>query len=343
MAGDQQLHALAEDQLIAHALAVAVASIHQDLQQIVAGGLLAPPPDVVEQKAEGAGSHFLVPAQFSRDGKPRIQVGLNGLANHKFLHGRDGNADEVDVLLFQSGAKQRPAYHREGNFHHEGIDIDRAEPGLSVEVPQRVGQGVLHDRGQNFQLLSLKTGLDEAPLCAPSLPFSGKKTLAQEVAHALHLNLGLAVVLRIRLQHLLNDDGIGGYDGLLDTAKIESEGVALERCVLRENLYRIAGHRARIQEGAKSGDGGAALRSDHGSLSRRLETRCAVACHTVRRAQQGTSYPATVSFAIFDRAAPRSWHPAAGAELCQIPRGLPEMDSLDIGINLNPGKSIFVP
>ena len=142
---------------------------------------------------------------------------------------------------------------------------------------------------------------------------------------------------------MLNDDGIGGYNGLLDAAKIESEGVAMERSVLRENLYRIAGHRARIQEGAKSGDGGHALRQDHASRSRRLETRCVVACHTLRRAQQGASYPATVSFAIFERPAPRSCHPAACTELCQIPRGLPEMDSLVMGINLNTRKLILVP
>jgi hypothetical protein len=90
MAGDQQLHALAQDQLIAHAFAVAVTGIHQDLQQIVAGRLLAAPLDVVEQNAVGAGAHFLVSAQLARDGKPGIQVGLNGLTNHKFLDGRDG-------------------------------------------------------------------------------------------------------------------------------------------------------------------------------------------------------------------------------------------------------------
>ena len=43
MAGDQQLHALAEDQVVVHAMAVAVASIHQDLQQVMAGSLFAPP------------------------------------------------------------------------------------------------------------------------------------------------------------------------------------------------------------------------------------------------------------------------------------------------------------
>src|SRR5208337_228894 len=144
---------------------------------------------------------------------------------------------------------------------------------MSVEVLQRVGEGVLHDRGDHFELLSLKTRLDEAPLRAPSLPLSGEKTFAQEMAHALHLNLGLAIVLRVRLQHVLNDDGIGGDNGLLDAAKIESEGVAVERGVLREHLYRIVGHGARIQEGAESGDGGNALRQGHASLSSSLRVR----------------------------------------------------------------------
>src|SRR5580704_17433654 len=270
MAGDQQLHALAEDQLIAHAMAVAVAGIHQDLQQIVAGGLLAPPLDVVEQNAERAGAHFLVSAQFARDGKPGIQVGLNGLANHEFLDGRDGQADEVDVFLFQPGAKQRSADHREGDLHHERVDIDRAEPGLPVKVPQRGGEGVLHDRGQNFELFSLKSRLDEAALRAPGLPLSGEKTLAQEVAHPLLLDLGLIVVLRIRLQHMLNHHGIDGDNGLLDAAKIEAEGVAVEFDVLGKNLYGIVRYRARIQEGLESGDGGYALRQGYASLSNRF-------------------------------------------------------------------------
>ena len=248
MAGDQELHALAQDQLIAHAFAVAVTSIHQDLQQIVAGRLLAPPPDVVEQNAVGAGSHFLVSAQFAGDGKPGIQVGLNGLTNHKFLDGRDGPADEVDVFVFQPGAKQRPADHLEGHFHQLGVDIDGADTGLSVEIPQRLRERVLHDRGQNVQLFSIETLLDESPLRAPDFPVAGEKTLAQEVAHPLHLNFGFVVILRIGLQHVLNDGGIGGYDGLFDAAKIKPECVAEEFGVLRENLYGIAGHPARIRE-----------------------------------------------------------------------------------------------
>ena len=223
MAGDQELHALAQHQLIAHALAIAVTSIHQDLQQIVAGRLLTPPPNVVEQNAVGARSHFIVFAQFARDRKPGIQVGLNGLTDHKFLDDRDGPTDEVDVVVFQPGAKQRPADHLEGNFHQEGVNIDGAEVGLSVEILQRLREGILHDRGQNVQLFSIETLLDEAPLRAPDFPVAGEKTFAEEVAHPLHLNFGFVVVLRISLQHVLNDDRIGSYDGLSDAAKVEPE------------------------------------------------------------------------------------------------------------------------
>ena len=41
MAGDEELHALAEDELVAHAFAVGVAGVHQGLQEVVAGLLLA--------------------------------------------------------------------------------------------------------------------------------------------------------------------------------------------------------------------------------------------------------------------------------------------------------------
>src|ERR1700733_441314 len=149
---------------------------------------MAPPPDIVEQNAVGAGSHFLVSAQFARDSKPGIQIGLNGLTNHKFLDGRDGQTDEVDVFVFQPGAKQRSAYHSEGNPHQVWVDIDRTQTGLPVEISQRVREGVLHDRGQNFQLFSIETLLDEAPLRAPDFAVAGEKTLAQEMAHPLNLN-----------------------------------------------------------------------------------------------------------------------------------------------------------
>ena len=105
-------------------------------------------------------------------------------------------------------------------------------------------------------MFSIETLLDETPLRAPGFPVGGEKTFAQEVAHPLHLNFGFLVVLRIGLQHVLNDGGIGGDDGLFNAAKIEPECVAEEFGVLRQHLYGIAGHRARIRKGAKSGNNG---------------------------------------------------------------------------------------
>jgi hypothetical protein len=119
---------------------------------------------------------------------------------------------------------------------------------LSVEIPQRVGERVLHDRRQNLQLLSIETFLDEAPLRAPDFPVAGEKTLAQEVTHPLHLNFGFVVVVRIGLQNVLDDGGIRGYYCLSDTAEIEPECVAEEFGVLRENPDGIVSHRARILE-----------------------------------------------------------------------------------------------
>jgi hypothetical protein len=120
---------------------------------------------------------------------------------------------------FKRAPNSDRAYHREGNLHHEGVDIDWADTGLSVEIPQRVGEGVLHDRGQNIELLPIEARLDETPLRAPGFSVGGEKTFAQEVAHPLHLNFGLVVVLRIGLQHVLNDGGIDGYNRLLEPPK----------------------------------------------------------------------------------------------------------------------------
>jgi hypothetical protein len=74
----------------------------------------------------------------------------------------------------------------EGHFHQVGVDIDGADTGLSVEIPQRLREGVLHDRGQNVQLFSIEALLDETPLRAPGFPVGGEKAFAQEVAHPLH-------------------------------------------------------------------------------------------------------------------------------------------------------------
>jgi hypothetical protein len=97
-------------------------------------------------------------------------------------------------------------------------------------------------------LFSIETFLDEAPLRAPDFPVAGEKTLAQEVAHPLHLNFGFVVILRIGLQNVLYDGGVGGYDSLFDAAKIEPECVAKEFGVPRENPDGIVSHRARIRK-----------------------------------------------------------------------------------------------
>jgi hypothetical protein len=83
-----------------------------------------------------------------------------------------------------------------------------------------------------------------------------EKTFAQEVAHALYLNFGFLIIFRIGLQYVLNDGGIGGDDGLFQATQVELEGVAILCDVFGQNLYRIAGHRARIGKGLKSGNNG---------------------------------------------------------------------------------------
>src|SRR5271155_2488222 len=105
MAGDEKLHAFTEDELIAHAFAIAVARIHQSLQQIMAGRFVAALLDVFEQNSVRAGSHAFVSAQFARDSEPRIQIGLKGLPNYEFLDGADGMAYEIDVFVLQPRAK----------------------------------------------------------------------------------------------------------------------------------------------------------------------------------------------------------------------------------------------
>ena len=199
-------------------------------------------------------------------GKPGIQVGLKGLPNDKFLDGADGMADEVDVFVLQPGAKQRSGDHREGHLHQVGVDIDGADTDLSVEIPQRLGEGVLHDRGQSLKLFSIETLLDKTPLCAPGFPVGGEKTFAQEVAHPLYLNFGFLVIFRVGLQYVLNDGGIGSNDGLFKATQIEPECVAEEFGVLRQDLHGIAGHRARIRKGAKSGNNGYRCGQRHTSL-----------------------------------------------------------------------------
>ena len=45
-----------------------------------------------------------MPAQFTRDSEPGIEVRLDGLPNHEFLDRRNGQANEIDVFLFQPGS-----------------------------------------------------------------------------------------------------------------------------------------------------------------------------------------------------------------------------------------------
>jgi hypothetical protein len=106
------------------------------------------------------------------------------------------------------------------------------------------------------RVLSIEALLDETPLRAPGLSVGREKTFPQEVAHPLNLNFGFSVVLRIGLQHVLNDSGIDGNDRLLETTQIEREWGA-EGCVVPgQNLHGIAGHCARIRKAAKSGNNG---------------------------------------------------------------------------------------
>ena len=123
-----------------------------------------------------------------------------------------------------------------------------------VEIPQRLREGVLHDRGQNVQLSSIETFLDEAPLYSPGFSVGGEKTFAQEVAHPFHLNFGFVVIFRIGLQHVLNNGGISGNNSLLDTTQIKSKGVSEVFRVLRENPDGIEGHPSRIGKRAQSGN-----------------------------------------------------------------------------------------
>jgi len=71
MAGHQKLHALAQDEVIAHAFAIAVTRIHQSLQQIVAGRFVAALLDVFHQNSVRAGAHVFVFAQFARGQRTR--------------------------------------------------------------------------------------------------------------------------------------------------------------------------------------------------------------------------------------------------------------------------------
>ena len=167
-----------------------------------------------------------MPAQFARDGKPGIQVGLNGLPNHEFLDGRDGLADEVDVFLFQPGAKQRFGDHREGHFHQLRVDIDGAETACLSKSRSESARESCMIEDRTSSCFRSKPFWIRRRCVRQASPWVVRRPLPRKWPIRFHLNLGLLVVLRIGLQHMLNDGGIGGDDGLFDAAKIEPECVA---------------------------------------------------------------------------------------------------------------------
>jgi hypothetical protein len=103
-------------------------------------------------------------------------------------------------------------------------------------------------------LFSIEALLNETPLRSPGFSMGGEKTFAQEVAHSLYLNIRFLVILRIGLQHVLNDGGIGRDDGFFQTTQIEFERIAEEFGVPGQNLYGIADHGERIRKGAGPGN-----------------------------------------------------------------------------------------
>ena len=115
---------------------------------------------------------------------------------------------------------------------------------LRVEVSQRLGQRVLHDDRKRIELLAVEAFLDQAALRLPGFALSREQALAKEVAHPLDLDLRLAVVAGVGLQHMLDHGGVDGDDGFLDAAQVEAEGVSQLGAVLRKNLHGIAGHGA---------------------------------------------------------------------------------------------------
>ena len=191
------------------------------------------------------------------------------LRRHEDMRAR---ADSVLMAYIKQRRNQEPGHDLlqtlmdarytdgEGHLHQLWIDIDGAETHLAIEVAQRIAKRVLHDRRQGIELLAVEAFLDETPLRAPRLSMGGEQAFAQEVAHSLHLDLGLLVVLPIGLQHVLNDRRIDGDDSLFQAAQINPEGIAELLVVLRQNPHGIVEHRARVREAAQAGNRGNLLR-----------------------------------------------------------------------------------
>ncbi len=189
MAGDEQVHALAEDQAIAHCRTVTIAGIHQGLEQIAAGRFVAPFLDVLDENSIGAGPHLLMLSQFSVDGKQGIQVRLQGLADDEFLNCGDRMTDEVDVFFLEFGAEERAGNHGEGHLHYVRVDVNGAQSGLSVEFTEGVVEGLAQENGEFLELFAIETFLDQTAVYAPCFALGGEQAAAQKVAHTLFLNL----------------------------------------------------------------------------------------------------------------------------------------------------------
>ena len=101
---NEKLHALAEDEFVAHTLTVGVPRVHQRLQQVGTGRFVPPRLDVLEQNRIRARTHLLVLAEFSRNGEPGVEIGLKGLPDDEFLDGADGLTDKLDVFIPEPSA-----------------------------------------------------------------------------------------------------------------------------------------------------------------------------------------------------------------------------------------------
>ena len=99
-----EVASLTQDQLIAHAFAIAVTRIHQSLEQIVSGRFVAAFL-MYSSRTASARVRMLRAWAVSPTQEPGIQIGLKGLPNNEFLDGADAMADNIDVFILQPCAK----------------------------------------------------------------------------------------------------------------------------------------------------------------------------------------------------------------------------------------------